>query len=168
MAIPKSKVELLSAINQNFEKLENVLDAVPANLENIQLLDGHAKGTQMSINNLISYLIGWNELVLKWLTEDDAGKEVQFPDVGYQWNELGKLAQKFYQDYEKNSFETNRKKLIVAKDAIVAEIMKRSDRELYGNAWHRKYTKGRMIQFNSSSPYENARSRIHKWLQSIG
>ena len=165
MTIPKSKVELLSAINLRFSKLEDALDAVPANVANSQSMDGHAKNTQMSVNNLVSYLIGWNELVLKWLAQDDEGKEVQFPEVGYQWNELGMLAQKFYQDYRENSFEVNRQKLIAVKDALVAEVMKRSDVELYGAAWHGKYTKGRMIQFNSASPYKNAHDRIRKWLK---
>ncbi|MFE3838233.1 ClbS/DfsB family four-helix bundle protein [Pseudogemmobacter sonorensis] len=31
--------------------------------------------------------------------------------------------------------------------------------------WYGKWTKGRMIQFNSTSPYANARGRIRKWLR---
>ena len=120
----------------------------------------------MSANNLVSYLIGWNELVLKWLEKDDRGQIVEFPEIGYKWNELGSLAQKFYVDYSGQSFEENRERLATAKDQLVAEISKRSDAELYGSIWHGKWTKGRMIQFNSSSPYENARNRIRKWLKS--
>lgn len=166
MAIPTTKDELISAINERFVKLEAALDAVPADIADEKSMDGHAKGTSMSVNNLVSYLIGWNELVLKWLDRDVQGKDIEFPDVGYKWNELGALAQKFYRDYSANSFAENRKRLAVAKDQLVSEISKRTDDELYGSAWHGKWTKGRMIQFNSSSPYENARSRIRKWLKS--
>lgn len=166
MAIPTTKDELISAITERFVKLDAALNAVHSDIANEKSMDGHSKGTTMSANNLVSYLIGWNELVLKWLDEDDRGKTVEFPEVGYQWNELGALAQKFYADYSDHSFGENRKRLIVAKDKLVAEISKRTDEELYGSPWHGKWTKGRMIQFNSSSPYENARGRVRKWLKS--
>ena len=42
----------------------------------------------------------------------------------------------------------------------------RPNDELYGKPWYDKWPKGRMIQFNSSSPYANARGRIRKWLKS--
>jgi hypothetical protein len=51
----------------------------------------------MSICNLLAYLIGWNELVLKWLFMDASAKTIDFPETGYKWNQLGQLAQKFYQ-----------------------------------------------------------------------
>lgn len=166
MAIPTSKSELVAAITERFAKLDIILDAVPPDLADETSMEGHAKGTTMSANNLIAYLIGWNELVLKWLDQDDKGKVVEFPDIGYKWNELGALAQKFYIDYSGYSYDENRRKLVVVKDQLVSEILKRSDEELYGSPWHEKWTKGRMIQLNSSSPYENARGRIRKWLKS--
>lgn len=166
MAIPTSKTELLKAILERFAKLDAVLDTVPAEIADEKSMEGHAKGTMMSANDLVSYLIGWNELVLKWLDEDDRGQVVEFPEVGFQWNELGALAQKFYADYSDYSFDENREKLTAAKERLVADISKRTDEDLYGAPWHRKWTKGRMIQFNSSSPYENARGRLRKWLKS--
>lgn len=166
MAIPTTKDELISAITERYIKLDAALDAVPSEIADEKSMDGHAKDTTMSVNDLVSYLIGWNELVLKWLDRDAHGKDIEFPDVGYKWNELGKLAQKFYRDYSTNSFAENRKRLAVAKDQLVLEISSRTDEELYGSPWHGKWTKGRMIQFNSSSPYENARNRIRKWLKS--
>ena len=166
MAIPTTKDELISAITERFIKLDAALDAVPSDIADEKSMDGHSKDTTMSVNNLVSYLIGWNELVLKWLDRDAQGKDIEFPDVDYKWNELGALAQKFYQDYSAYSFAENRKRLTVARDQLLSEISKRTDEELYGSPWHGKWTKGRMIQFNSSSPYENARGRIRKWLKS--
>lgn len=165
MPIPTSKIELLTSIGERYAKLELALDAVPVEIADEMSMEGHAKGTMMSVNNLLSYLLGWNELVLKWLDEDDNGLVVIFPEVGYQWNQLGALAQKFYTDYSGQSFKENRCRLTTAKNHLVAEISKRTDEELYGSPWHGKWTKGRMIQFNSSSPYENARGRIRKWLK---
>lgn len=39
---------------------------------------------------------------------------------------------------------------------------------LYGAPWYEKYTLGRMIQFNTSSPYANARARLRKWKKDQG
>lgn len=166
MSIPTTKDELISAINGRFARLDAALDAVPHDIADEKSMEGHAKGTMMSVNNLVSYLIGWNELILKWLDHDSKGKDIEFPEVGYKWNALGALAQKFYADYAAYSFEENRKKFAAVKDQLLTEISKRTDEELYGSPWHGKWTKGRMIQFNSSSPYENARIRIRKWLKS--
>ena len=165
MPIPTSKSDLLDTIAERFTKLDKALDAIPADLAGEKSMDGHAKGTLMSPNNLVSYLIGWNALVLKWLELDENGKDIDFPEIGYKWNQLGELAQKFYDDYSEQTFEENRRHLIIVKNRLVNEISKRTDDELYGLPWHGKWTKGRMIQFNSSSPYENARGRVRKWLK---
>ncbi|HIE6756534.1 TPA: colibactin self-protection protein ClbS, partial [Escherichia coli] len=37
-----------------------------------------------------------------------------------------------------------------------------SNDELYGKPWYNKWTRGRMIQFNTASPYKNASGRLNK------
>ena len=59
-------------------------------------------------------------------------------------------------------------RLTEAKTRLVDTISARSDAELYGGPWYGKWTKGRMIQFKTSSPYANARVRIRKWLKEKG
>ena len=63
MAVPTNKDELLKAIDSNFNKLIKELRGVPLSVVNEHSLDGHAKGTQMSVANLTAYLVGWNELL---------------------------------------------------------------------------------------------------------
>ncbi|GGY08473.1 ClbS/DfsB family four-helix bundle protein [Paludibacterium paludis] len=168
MSIPASKDELLAAINGNFSKLIADLDALPHSRARDASLEGHAKGTRMSVGDLVAYLIGWNELVLKWIARDDAGESVDFPETGFAWNELGRLAQKFYTDYASLSYPQRLERLRLAKAAIVAAIEARGNEELYGRPWYGKWTMGRMIQFNTASPYANARSRLRKWLKAEG
>jgi hypothetical protein len=165
VAIPASKTELLDAIAATFDKLIIDLSKVPEDRARECSLEGHTKGTTMSPADLVSYLIGWNELVLKWLDQDDKGREVDFPEKGFKWNELGQLAQKFYEDCCNISYPKLLERLETAKEDLVKTISARSDKELYGGPWHGKWTKGRMIQFNTSSPYTNARSRIRRWLK---
>lgn len=167
MAVPQTKDELLKAIRINFEKLQHILTTIPTDKVTEKSLAGHAKNTQMSVQNLVAYLTGWNELVLKWLAKDRAGEQIDFPETGFKWNELGQLAQKFYADYDTLTYDALLSRLRLAKDKIIQQISERTDEELYGTFWYEKWTMGRMIQFNTSSPYNNAYGRLRKWQKAL-
>lgn len=163
MSIPANKEELLEAINDNYKKLSTELLDIAEPLTKKKELDGHSKNTLMSIHNLVAYLVGWGQLVLKWNELKSKGKPVDFPETGFKWNELGLLAQKFYKDYEKDDFKTLAEKLDKTTKQILKLIQSKTNTELYETPWYEKYTLGRMIQLNTSSPFKNAKDRIRKW-----
>ncbi|MCA1955407.1 ClbS/DfsB family four-helix bundle protein [Zymomonas sp.] len=163
MAVPQDKTALLQAIDKNFEKLMGYLRFIPPEYAKDKNLSGHAKGSMMSIHDLVAYLSGWNALVIKWLTQDATGKEIHFPETGYKWNQLGKLAQKFYQDYDDWEYTALIDYLSSLKSQIVEKIESYDNEKLYRAAWYGKWTMGRMISFNTSSPYANACGRLRKW-----
>lgn len=163
MGVPQTKSELLLAIDKNYNKLSGYLELIPPDLASDKSMEGHAKDTVMSVCNLVSYLLGWNKLVIKWISFDEEGQPIDFPETGYKWNQLGLLAQKFYRDYSDLDLLSLRNQLQSAKNEIVESINKRSDDDLYGKAWYGKWTMGRMISFNTSSPYSNACGRLRKW-----
>ncbi|WP_290438661.1 ClbS/DfsB family four-helix bundle protein [Rhodobacter sp. 24-YEA-8] len=74
-----------------------------------------------------------------------------FPETEFQWNQLGLLAQKFYADHSNEGWPSLLLRLKAAKVRLSATISARSNEELYGQPWYGKWTKGRMIQFNTSS-----------------
>lgn len=163
MAIPKDKDELLKAIIDDYSKLAIELSSIPADLTDKKGLEGHSKNTLMSIKDLVAYLVGWGQLVLKWNDKKSKGLEVDFPETGFKWNELGQLAQKFYKDYENDDFKTLNDKLDETTKEILKLVESKTNKELYETAWYDKWTLGRMIQFNTSSPFKNAKGRIRKW-----
>ncbi len=168
MAIPESKSELIAAINHNYTLLTKKLAAIPAQKAFEAIMEGHAKGTMMSVAQLVSYLIGWGELVLAWHNQEAKGQAITFPEVGYKWNQLGLLAQKFYRDYEHiKDYQTLLKLLEKNKQQLNKLIENFSNEELYGVAWCGKWTRGRMIQFNTASPYKNAVGRLNKLLKQL-
>lgn len=167
MAVPASKTELLEAIEKTFSKLDEDLDRVPEDLVREPTLDGHAKDAMMSPADLVAYLVGWNQQVLIWHQRRDEGLPDQLPAEGLKWNELGLLAQQFYADHEDDRWDSLRRQLRETKGTIVELIEPKSDEELYGSPWYGKWTMGRMISFNTSSPYANARKRIRAWLRTL-
>jgi hypothetical protein len=163
MAVPTDKTALINAIQINYGKLKKELITIPVELTVSKELEGHSKGTQMSLHNLVAYLVGWGELVLKWNQKMDAGEAVDFPETGYKWNELGKLAQQFYSDYEQVDWTVLLQQLDQMVNRILELIECKTNTELYEQSWYGKWTLGRMIQFNTASPYTNASGRIRKW-----
>jgi len=163
MPIPQNKAELIKDIHENYRKLIVELDTLLPDMCNKKELEGHAKDTMMSINDLLAYLIGWGQLVLKWHHRKSKGLEVDFPETGYKWNQLGLLAQKFYRDYEKDDIIRLKSKLEQTTNDILLLIASKSDEELYHFAWYNHYTLGRMIQLNTSAPFKNAMIRVRKW-----
>jgi hypothetical protein len=163
MLIPISKAELIKKINESFEKLQKELVTIPIALSEKREIGGHSKNSLISLNNLIAYLIGWGQLVLKW--HDLKTKEIdcEFPEKGFKWNELGLLAQKFYTDFENDDYPSLQLKLTNTVNELLGLIESKSNIELYEIPWYKSYTLGRMIQLNTSSPYKNARLKIRKW-----
>lgn len=168
MSIPASKAELVAAICDSYRMLRADLDGVPINLVTEATLEGHAKDTLMSVHDLVAYLTGWAELVIKWHDRKAAGLAVDLPETGFKWNELGRLAQKFYADYADLPFPALLTRFESAKDHLLGIIAASDDTALYGQPWYRTYPLGRMIQFNTSSPYDNARKRLRRWKKARG
>lgn len=163
MAIPSNKIELKQAISESYLKLKEELKNIPDDLTELKDLEGHAKDTQMSICNLVAYLVGWGELVLKWHDNHNNGLPLYLPDIGYKWNELGSLAQKFYLDYKMDDIHVLLSKLDDKVFKILKIVEEMDNDILYHKLWYKSYPFGRMIQLNTSSPYKNARTRIRKW-----
>lgn len=170
MAIPHSKQELVEAMTTTYAKLMLELARVPPALAREPVLEGQVKGTRMSVCDLLAYLVGWNELVLHWHAQLRDGKrmdEIAFPAEGFTWNALGALAQRFYADYADLKMDDLLQRLQQAKDQLLALIDAHDDAQLYGQPWYTHYTMGRMIQFNTASPYANARTRLRAWRKTL-
>ena len=165
--IPKNKAELQTEIKTHFLKLFSELEDFPVQYADKKELEWQRKGTLVSVNDLLAYLIGWWNLVLKWEKFFENIDEIDLPETGYKWNELGKLAEKFYEDYSQYSFFERKILLQQNSEKILERLQKYDDIALYTNTWYGKWTFGRMIQFNTSSPYKNIRARIRKYKKSL-
>ena len=44
-------------------------------------MEGHSNNTLMSINDLVAYLVGWGQLVLKWIDKKSKGLALDFPET---------------------------------------------------------------------------------------
>ena len=162
-SIPKNKDELELAINSIFAKLMADYRSIPESNVRISGVEGNVKGTLISVSDTLAYLIGWGKLVLKWHRLKSQNQRVDFPETGYKWNQLGLLAESFHEEYCEWQYDD----LLIEFETTVNEILllisSLSDHELYGVAWYEQWTLGRMIQFNTSSPMKNMRTKVRRF-----
>ena len=84
MAIPCNNSELQEAIVLSYNKLTSELVTIPFEATNKKELEGHAKNSSMSINNLLAYLIGSGLLVLKWNDKHSKGLTIDYPETNFK------------------------------------------------------------------------------------
>lgn len=162
-SVPKNKAELEFAIRCVFTKLMADYQAIPESKARLLAIEGNIKGTVISVSDTVAYLIGWGKLVVKWHQLTSNNQPVDFPETGYKWNQLGLLAQSFHQQYSDWQYGD----LLIEFESTVNEVLlllsNLSDHQLYGVAWYEQWTLGRMIQFNTSSPMKNMRTKVRRF-----
>ncbi|WP_051043772.1 ClbS/DfsB family four-helix bundle protein [Psychromonas sp. CNPT3] len=114
----------------------------------------------ISACDTLAYLIGWMKLALKWHRLKGSGQCVDFPETNYKCNVRGELAQRFYYEYREWNYSDLLAQFKIATTDILFLIDSFNDNELYAVACYEKYTLGKRIQFNTSSPMKNRRTKI--------
>ena len=164
-SVPKDKHQLLDAINTIFPKLMADYRTVPVELARLCTIEGNVKGTAISVSDTVAYLIGWGKLVLKWHRLTSQNQDVDLPETGFKWNQLGLLAQHFQHHYRDWSYVALLNELDATVNQLSELINSLSNDELYGADWYETYTLGRMIQFNTSSPMKNMRTKVRRFIR---
>lgn len=167
-SVPQSKEELELAINSIFDKLMADYRTIPVELTRERNVEGNIKGTQVSVCDTVAYLIGWGKLVLKWHRLKAQGLPVEFPEAGFKWNQLGLLSEHFHEQYADWKYEALLKEFESTVNELLSLISSLSNYDLYETTWYDKWTLGRMIQFNTSSPMKNMRSKIRRFKKNKG
>ncbi|MEF1257214.1 MULTISPECIES: ClbS/DfsB family four-helix bundle protein [unclassified Vibrio] len=166
-SVPSNKDELEFAINSIFSKLMADYRSTPESHVRKSGVEGNVKGTLISVSDTVAYLIGWGKLVLKWYHLSSQNQQVDFPETGYKWNQLGLLAESFHDEYRDWKYDDLLIELEFTVNEILLLISSLSNHELYGVAWYEQWTLGRMIQFNTSSPMKNMRTKVRRFNREI-
>ncbi|MEH6531978.1 MAG: ClbS/DfsB family four-helix bundle protein [Photobacterium frigidiphilum] len=162
-SIPQNKDELINAITFVSGRLLDDYRSIPDELSRTIAIEGNVKGTAISVCDTLAYLIGWGKLVLKWYSLQSQGQRVDFPETGYKWNQLGLLAQSFQKDYQNWDYPCLQSEFTTTTQDILLLVASLDNHALYGVCWYEKWTLGRMIQFNTSSPMKNVRTKVRRF-----
>lgn len=128
------------------------------------------EGVDRTPSQMISYQLGWLNLLMTWDKDELSGKEVITPDPNYKWNELGRLYQKFYTEYENYSLSELKNQYIVSINNFIRWVDSFSENEIFeqdtrkwASSTPSKWSIWKWVHINSVSPFKSFRTKIRKW-----
>jgi hypothetical protein len=165
MPLPTNKNDLLISLLAAYTKLVEEAAAVPSALERKPELEGG-----ISPCDLIAYQIGWGRLLLSWDNLESLGKTVVMPAPGFKWNQLGLLANSFYQEQHAQTLTQLLAEFAALLERLRLFIESKSEDTLFGlgqRHWAgQKWPLAKWIQVNTVAPYGSARAKLRRWKKS--
>lgn len=162
MPLPTTKSELLEKLKQAYTKLDSEFDVVDSEREKLKDIEGN-----ISCCDVLSYQIGWANLLIGWEQQELKGKTPAMPAKGFKWNQLGDLAQYFYSQSSKKSLSKLRLEFNETYLKLVAWIESLTEQELFKSNQRKwtgdKWAIAKWIQVNTIAPYSSARTKVRRW-----
>lgn len=119
---------------------------------------------------ILSYQLGWMDLLLNWDLNESKGKEVIMPAPGYKWNQLGGLYHSFYDKYQNLSLAQQQTMFITTVEDLIKWLETLNDDELFQSD-KRKWAAStasnwpvwKWVHINTVAPFKSFRGKIRKW-----
>jgi hypothetical protein len=132
--------------------------------------DNAASGVDRTPAQMIAYQLGWMALIRGWDADELAGGIPEMPAPGLKWNTLGKLYQRFYDEYDACSLAELAAMFKTAVDELCAWIDSFSDRELFEPGGRKRASSTpsnwpiwKWAHINTVAPFKSFRGKIRKW-----
>ena len=127
-------------------------------------------GIDRTPSQMISYQLGWMNLLLDWEEQEQQGHTVITPAKNYKWNNLGGLYENFYNEYDKYTLKELCDLFIKKEQQIIELINSYTDVELFeqgGRNWSSSTPSNwpiwKWIHINTVAPFKSFRAKIRKW-----
>ncbi len=128
MPRPKTKKELLSLSQKNFDALNEYVDTFS---EKEQMKE-FPKGTlNRNIRDVLAHLHEWHVMLQQWYEAGLQGEKPAIPAVGYTWKTLPDLNRAIWKKYSKTKIQKVRKMLDDSYTEVQAIIKKHSEKDLF-------------------------------------
>lgn len=162
MSLPASKGEFLTRFHKAADGLLAELAAVSDERWHEPVLeDGRSPA------DLLAYQLGWGRLLLTWEAEEMAGRQPVMPAPGFKWNQLGALAQHFYQAAAGTSRPALVAQFASLRQSLEAWLQGMDETLLLEPGQRRwagdKWPLAKWIQVNTVAPYNAARTKLRRW-----
>ena len=160
MPKPATKQALIEAAQTERAALEKLL----ASLIPEQLTQPNTVG-EWSAKDVLSHLIEWEQMVIKWYETGVKGKDPAVPSEEYNWAQLPQLNQVIYLKHREKSLADVLKTFKSSYTKIMEVIEGIPEKELFTRGiypWTRKNTLAAYFVSGTSSHYRWARTVIRK------
>ncbi|MBY5933792.1 ClbS/DfsB family four-helix bundle protein [Tateyamaria omphalii] len=159
MPAAQNKADLAAITTKEFEKLNTLLDLIPADRAMEPVED------DTSIKDVIGHRAHWIDLFFGWYEDGQAGRAVFFPAEGYKWNDL----KRYNADLRARQADLDWPGAVALlrnnHKRLRAFIETRSEAELYDGPLkgsNNKWRLGRWVEATGPSHYRSASKFIRK------
>ena len=165
MPRPKTKDQLLSLSQENFDHLFSLIEPLPN-----ELREAAGVNEEWSIKDILAHLKAWHELFFIWYEEGSQGDKPEMPAPGYTWKTTPELNEKIYQEHRTQAYDKVAPELKASHQKMMALINDHSDEELFTKKkykWTGSTSLGSYAVSASSSHYQWAIDLIRKWKKTL-
>jgi hypothetical protein len=162
MAVPTTKIELIQQSQENYRKLNELIDSFP----NEEQISEFPKGTMnRNIRDVIAHLHHWHLMFIDWYRVGMKGLKPDMPAKGFSWKDTKELNKKIWRDYQHHELENIRMNLNDSYLELQKIIDKHTDKEMFEKRrynWTGSSSLSTYIRANTSSHYNWAYKLIKK------
>ncbi|MHA4262678.1 ClbS/DfsB family four-helix bundle protein (plasmid) [Bacillus cereus] len=160
--------EFIKSIDKAYKKFIEEFKVIPENLRS-----KHISEVDKTPSEILSYQLGWINLLLSWEKDEQCGLDVQTPTPDYKWNNLGGLYQSFYERYGRLTLKQQEEELTKLVQMLVDWISDLSEVELFQPEQRKwattkaKWPIWKWVHINTVAPFTNFRTKIRKWKKTV-
>lgn len=138
MPRPKTKDELITAAQENFQKLVDMISemsdkelSTPFDFSKDASKKEAHWGRDKNLRDVLAHLWEWHNLLLKWAESNLAGNNVSFLPEPYNWKTYGDMNVEFWKKHQNTSLEDIKNKLQKSHEDILKLINSLSNDDLF-------------------------------------
>lgn len=165
MPRPKTKEELLSLSQANFQDLNTFIDSLSDAQRNVEFPPGTMN---RNIRDVLAHLHHWHIMLIEWYEVGMTGIKPDMPAKGYTWKDTPALNKKIWEQYADTPLGETRSMLSGSFMQVRAIIERHSDKELFEKKrykWTGSTSMGSYLVSATSSHYDWALKLIKKALR---
>lgn len=158
--IPRTKAELLQAMEMEHGRLLAAIEAVP-----VEHRETAGVGHAWSVKDVLAHLVAWKRMFLGWYAAGRRGENPRTPAEDLNWRQTPALNQRIYEEWRGKSWTFVEKEFNASWAEMMALAQSLPEEELFRKGlypWMRVWPLGRWIAANTSSHYRWARGRVVK------
>jgi len=169
MPRPKTKQDLISAGNEQFEKMWKIIDSMSDDEQrgyfDFDGKEAHWKRDK-NLRDILVHPYEWHQLLLNWVESNQKGLEKPFLPQPYNWKTYGDMNVELWQKHQKTSYDDAIKMVKESHEKVMNLIEECSDEELFTKgvfSWTGGTTLGSYCISTTASHYDWAMKKIKKY-----
>lgn len=172
MSRPTTKNDLLTVAEEQFTKLQTLIDSLTAEQqtgtfsENVLNAgkEAHWKRDK-NLRDVLVHLYEWHQLLIKWIASNTNGKIAAFLPEPYNWKTYPEMNVKFWEKHQDTPLEQAKEMLLNSHKQVMESIEKFTNDELFSKGvfkWTGTTTLGSYCVSATSSHYDWAMKKLKK------